>query len=736
MTSRHRHTTVVLLALLLSIGLYGASQRPVSVVAQLHTPDDKHIHQVFAENNLSQTLTPGVNSIDGIQFWFAEDSATPADAQITLHVRRAGDEQDIRTVSGPLSQFRDTAQLEYYDETYALLESADTLHFPFERIANSKNQAYDFVLSAAVPARHALRIRYESDEKKFPSGESFSTEGSEQGNLGFVLYERPTIGTLMARWLVDPRHILIWPSLGLIVFGAIFWLRKLPLQPTSYGLAWQDVQWRKQMLWIAAGICVLGIAMYWPATDLYYFHDDLALLARVKHFQGLGLPWKIISAHDYIEADPFSQFSFYFWRPVSALYTWGTWTLAGLNASWAYGANIVLMGITGGGLFLVAYVLLRSRLAAAIAAVAWLSHSTKIGAAYWWSESQDILAGLFAVFSVLGYLAWRKSPAKRWLLAISVALLAAGVLSKEHVFALPLVIFTLAMFEQSGRIDVRMKHAVRVAAPYLLIAGIILGLRTVALGDPTLPYVRRVDDTYAFTTSANQIAQNITSYAAWSAEHWLWPQMKHVDMVLDQWLWRTRLQSPYYPGIVLLAGYTITLVAWRKDSRIRVMILLGGAWWGLFLTPQLLLANDWRFRWLYLAIFGLTLLLGFAFAKLPKHKHMQLGLPLLAVITIYGFWQARVPERTRFYHEQSAYIEAAANQYAAQRDRAVPESRIYLIGVAPQQETSLNAYLFRLLHPYYPLQIVRQNQPPQERELHDIVIDMRGHDPYYPEHER
>lgn len=735
MASRHWHTAVVLLALLFGIGLYGAIQRPASVITQLHTPDEKHIHQVFAGNWLAQRIAVPQNSIDGIRFWLGENTTTSPDAVVTLHVRPAESDRDIRTVSGTFSQFRETAQLEHYDATYSLLSSPETIYFPFERITGSKNQAYDFVLTANTASLQAVRIRYESDEKKFPDGQSFSTQGPEQGNLGFVLYERPTVLTLLARWLFDPRHFLIWPAIGMMIFGIVWRWKRGDLYSHTYGFAWQTARWRNTSLVIAVGMVIVAMAMYWPATHLFYYHDDLPLLARVKHFQEQGTAWKILTAHDYLETDEYSQFSFYFWRPVSAAYTWLTYQAFELQTSLAYGLNLFLFALTSVGLVGIAYAYVRSRLAAVAAGVVWLAHSTKVGALYWWSESQDIVAGLFAVLAFLLYLMWRQAPKNRWLLGASLSLFAAGALSKEHVFVLPCIILAATLLESRPTIQ-HLRTAVRLAAPYIFVAGAVLALRTVALGDPTLPYIRRVDDTYAFTQSPTDVIQNLTAYAAWSAEHWLWPHLEGIDAALGTMLWRTRLQPPLYPGIILLASYVVALLLWHRHAKVRHILLFSGAWWVLFLAPQLLLANDWRFRWLYLPTFGLALLIGFGIARVPLPRRKSIGAIAIIAFSVYGFWQARLPQRTLFYRDQSAYIRAATQQYEMQRSKADENSTLYLVGVVPHQETSLNAYLFRLLHPYYPLHIVRQNQPPQQLELHDIVIDMRGIDAYYPEHER
>ncbi|MBI1833777.1 MAG: hypothetical protein HYR90_03035 [Candidatus Andersenbacteria bacterium] len=727
---------VILLAILLVGLIFSGGKRPFRTVSLVQTPDDKHIHQVFAGNPLTQRIVAPTNSLHGFRFWLASTEIPASETEVIFTVKEVESNETIRSLSGPAAQFYDQTHIQYVDAQQQLDSYVPTLFFLFEPITGTSGKTYDFTLETlSVSKADAIHIRYESDASKYLEGKTFSQREEKQGNIGFVLYERPPIAILLVRWLTDTQHHHLLAALALIVIGGL--ALKLygfpePIPDALEGLT--TLSHRAFALW-AGGLIVATLCIYWPATHLFYFHDDLALLARAEQYKGAD-SWKLFLAHDYLEADEYSQFDLHFWRPVSAgLFSSIIWHSVGPKAEAAYFLNILLIAITAVGLFVLALIILRSPIAAAATAATWIAHSSKIGTAYWWSSNHDILAGLFAIASLLCFIWWRSKAQGRYLCA-SLVLYALAFLSKEHVLILPVIAFAIDVLT----LKTLKKSAAVAAAPYVVVACLLLFLRAAVFSDPTLPPVTATNDTYTTRLTPSMLGQNLLTYADWTAENWLWPinvpGISVVEKPLSTLFNQSRLQSPYYPGIVLLLLYAGLLMWLRKDEKVFHGILLAGVWWLAFLGPVLFLANDWRFRWIYLSVFGLALLVGFLVLRVPALYRTRVGGTLLLVLVIYGTWQARVPERTRFYREQAEYIQEAARQYKQQQQPVDPHARILLIGVHPDQTTSLSAYLFRLLGSTSPVSIERYDSIPDSVAANDIIIDMTGKTAFYPGYEQ
>lgn len=742
-------SAAALIAILLGSGTYLAFQRPWRFISFVHTPDDKHIHQVFGEEHITQRFIVPTESLAGIDLFIDSRQLPPTDTPLILHVRSANDTVDIRTVQSTFQDiYQPAASFEQYTDEVTLRITAPTLRFMFEPIMGAKGNMLDIMIEApSAKKAQAIRLRYESDREKYLAGESFSDTEEKSGNIGFAIYEQPPLALLIWRWLLNRENVLVWIGGFLVAIGLWgLWI----LRRTSYHLEssplwierWRGVSWREFLPW-ALIILVSTVAIFWPATRLFFFHDDLAVMARVKHFS-VTSPLLLFSGHHYVDVDEHSSFVFRFYRPVSfVLYPWLLWLLVGTYIPAYYFLNLLLLALLGNGLFIVSFFFLKSPPPALIATLVWLVHSTKVGTAYWWSSVQDILASIFALAAFILYTHTRSKPSARKWIAVGVLFFLA-LLSKEHVTVLPLAVLLseILFTERKEQWWPWMRPHLYRLTPFVLVAGFFLIIRAVMMGDPTLPHDPFVDNTYAMSASPLIFARNSIVYAAWSAEEWLWPKnipFKQAEVALEEWMARRKIDPPFYPGVVLIVVYLTLLAVWWKKKETRALLLFAATWWVLFLAPNLLMLYDWRFRWLMLSIWGMGLAIAAVVTFLAsryKEVRSTIYLTTVLILIFYGFTIARHPERTRFYTEQASYARAAYDQLQQQEERLQSDSVIYLIGVKPEQATSLSAYLFRFFSPRPFSHISRSDTVPDTIGEHDIIIDMTGLDAYYPEYER
>lgn len=722
-----RTVTVSGLVFLLGILLAGSSVRAGIRSSLTHTPDDKHIHQVFGRHTIRQQIIAPTGTIGAFSFFIDPTRLPPAETPLLLHVRVAGTDSNIRTVSTTLGAVRQD----------------NALMFPFELLKRTKGQRYEFELEAAtIKQSQALRVRYQSDSEKYPVGSSSSGEETKQGNLGFVLWEQPSILVIIGRWFIYPDNVLIWPALLAMIAGiaGLFYLRSTTAPDPWWQAQWKAVSVRHLLYWSLA-LLIIPFVVYWPALQQFFFHDDIALLARSIQFVQEGHWWELLTARPYIEVDEHSHYIIPFWRPLSAgLYPLLTTYVFGLSSPLAFALHVLIVGITGVLLFVLATLLTKNNLLSFLMVVLWLTHSSKIGALYWWSSSQDLLASLCIGIAIVLYARWRAYPDQRWLIITATVSSAFGMLSKEHAIFIPLLIWLCcelpALWQRASK--TALYHSVVRISPFILIAGVYLALRTLAFSDPQLPDLFHNETTYTVTTSVDKVAQNIVTYGAWSAEQWLWPLdlWPSANSLLGNWMWEIKIQPPLYPAVIFFGVWLLAITAFWRTRRARLLLILGAVWWLVFLGPTLLLSHEWNARWLYMSIFGVSLAVGGVALQLPSRLRNAACLVAIVALLIYGPWQARDPEQTRFYREQAAYSRVAYEQFIAQRGRLTPESNVFLVGVVPHQTTSVNAYLFRLggLPAYTPL--TRIPEMPTDIGDHDIVINMTNYDALYPHYDQ
>lgn len=670
--------------------IWGGSQRLSERVASVRSIDDTHFHQVYKNNILQEQFVSRSASLSAIGISTSSKNISN-DTSVTITVidvdsNTTISKQDIRA-----------SNLGY-------------ISIPLQR--QSMGKIYVVVLDASsISKQHALYIPYQSDPTKDPT--SIVTQAGErkQGSLGLTEYETPTYALVAARWLLLQHQYPLW--VGVILIGVWFRFRKkITIPPIT-------VKPLTAYLPYMLAILVACLVVYWPATHLFFYSDDVPILARIHELWHTN-PLLILTPHRYIDPDPVSQFGFDFYRPISfSLYPLLLYLAIPTTASVYYFCNLLLFVGTGWCLFLIASHTLKSKQHALLAVAIWAMGSTKLGLLYWWSSSQDLLASLFATLSMALYIRGRNRLS---LIAFGIALF-----SKEYVITTPIILFLLTkgtLREKTSRL-----------LPYIGVIGIFLIINTAMLGDPSLPPHKHTDQTYSLSLSPQSIARNIVIYTSASVENRVWPRIPTIENPLDSALrlWEAKTAGPYYPGLVVIIFIGCTLILFWKYRSLQRKIILSIVWWVVFLGPILLFANDWKVRWLSLSLFGL----GLYISSLVKHLNTKI-IPIIGcvIVVVYGYTVARDPQLTRFYREQSTYTQMAYIQLKAQEQEVQDEQRVILVGITEDQKTSLNAYLFRVFAKNPHAEITYADSTPSTRLPGDIIIVMTGISPYYPESEK
>lgn len=706
------------LLFLIALGFTG-TLRPHEKIAEVRSPGEKHIHQVYKNNPITVEFTAHAQGLSKIAI-AKQDSRPFTHDDVIISMRNLTANKTV-----PVSQI--------ITPTEIVLE--------FSPEGQSRGNRYELeIIAPALEKEHALRLPYESDSTKNPDVAVRQGEAKKQGSLGITEYERPTIALMVARWLVLPHQRPLWLGIALIITGLVVYKKtsqntqKINMKPKSYQLK------AKSFAYYALIITSILI-VYWPATDLFFYSDDVGILARISVLWEQS-PLTIFTAHQYQDPDPMSQFGFDFWRPLSfSLYPLILHLVFPTSASLYYFFNILFFAITGCLLFAIAKQLFRSSPAALAAVALWAFHSSKLGVIYWWSSVQDILASLFAMLSIVLYLQWRKKKGKAILYAAAAAYLLA-LLSKEYVIVTPFIIIALEVvlrFQQQYKLP--NKQAAWALSIYLIATGLFLVANTAVLGDPTLPEKRAANQTYALTLNPLSVARNSIIYLAASAEQRLWPKgavAKSLEQKLDETLqlWEAKTAGPYYPSIIVLGIFLASLAIFWRNKRLRALLLFSAFWWAAYIGPILLLANDWKPRWLTLALFGFAIAIITILQNILPRRKKYVFYALSATLAVYGYQIARDNNLTRFYREQSAYTQEAYRQLKEQENPNIPATSIILVGITDEQETSLNAYLFRLYAKNPHADIIYKDDLPEQLQAGNIIINMTGIQPYYPESEK
>ncbi len=299
-------------------------------------------------------------------------------------------------------------------------------------------------------------------------------------------------------------------------------------------------------------------------------------------------------------SDLFASFAakerYYAYRPLALLsYSWLA-RLFGVRPFGLHLASVVIHAAAGVLAFLLVLELAEIQVAWWAAAL-FLVHPIHVEAVAWMSAFPEVLAGALMLLSLYALLRARRGL--KWLTALSYAAATLAFLTKETAFALPLLGVLLAGWR---------------AWPLVVLAGASLGLRFTALGlaASAVPPRSLWGHISIMGDSALLYARHLL---------WPWPMAPEYELFQPSWIWVV------FAALCAFAGWLAFRDRQLRIPLLCVLIPLSPALASSIIMPALQLARD---RNAYVAVLGLTLLIGYALNRNPRSGAV-LGVVLLAL---------------------------------------------------------------------------------------------------------
>lgn len=375
---------------------------------------------------------------------------------------------------------------------------------------------------------------------------------------------------------------------------------------------------------------VLAAAAYARTVTFDFVFDDHLQIALNPWIQAWRFVPHYFTGHVWSFEQPAWAGNYY--RPLFLLWLRVVNSIVGLTPGWWHLLTIAAHLLATWMVYRLGVRLLRSHLAAALAALLFGVNPIHVEAVAWVSGIPEILLAIFCMASLLAYLNWRERGARRrWWMAASVAGYALAMLVKETGVVLGVIIAAHAyLFDEemgSGASALRRaRNAIRLMLPYAAVALAYFAARWNVLRGVVSPLHHRPLGTV-----------------------WLsWPKL--LAFYLRQLVWPFGL-SAYYdvelakgisfhdvilPALLVLWVAALYAVIFRRS---KLMLLAGIAMLAPIL-PAVYAAVVFQMgdfvhdRYLYLPSVALALVLGGALGRAQISPRVQVGIGLAAAVAL------------------------------------------------------------------------------------------------------
>jgi hypothetical protein len=412
---------------------------------------------------------------------------------------------------------------------------------------------------------------------------------------------------------------------------------------------------------VAVGFILLAvIVVFRQAFFGFFVQDDFGWLASSR-FQGLseylGSFFRFNPALTY---RPLSQETF-FW--VGQL-LFGMWPPG-------FHAVSVLLHLTGCGLL---YCLLRKFfdiLPSFTGAFFFAVHGAHLRSVYWISAAPEPMALVFYLAALLLFVSFDRSDSRRaWLL--SLAAMGLGILSKESILSLPMVLAGYCVFFARQRLVWTI--------PFFLISGAYAVLRLTSEAVRTAPYP---------LTFGWEALRNFQTYCSWAAGF-----TDTILMVRLRW-------SPGSGHLIIAAFFLVAIILMVLVARNRSLALFGLMWFLMALQPVLYFWKHIDAYYLAPSLAGLAMVIASAIPPNFGGRRWAAWIPVSAIV-IYAFWTGGTSVRLegRWWNGRSMEGRHIISLMPAV-DRQVPPGKIaYVFGLSEwqlgilQNDAAFKAYGF------------------------------------------
>ena len=240
---------------------------------------------------------------------------------------------------------------------------------------------------------------------------------------------------------------------------------------------------------LACGVTAL---VYIATLSFGFVYDDVPQILKNPAVHSWRFMPRYFTSHVWAAIYPNTSGNYY--RPLFLLWLRVNYVLFG-SRPWGWHLTSVTCHLLATWLvFRIAQKLSGDRLTAFVAALIFGVHPAHVENVAWISGVTDPLMACFALGSLCAFLSFRESRQVSYA-ALSLGLFALALLSKETAVVLPLLIFAFVLMFEGGdggdaSVGRRFVAAIRVSAPYMVLAVIYAVVRFRALGGwshPTIP---------------------------------------------------------------------------------------------------------------------------------------------------------------------------------------------------------------------------------------------------------
>lgn len=379
--------------------------------------------------------------------------------------------------------------------------------------------------------------------------------------------------------------------------------------------------------------------MYWGSFRSYFIQDDYGWLV-LSRFQSFG-DW----AECFIKFNPAGTY-----RPLSQeTFFWVAQKLFGM---WAAGFHIIIIGTHIIVTFLL-YKLLRwfvDTPAAIAGAFVYAISSAHVISLFWISAFPELLAMVFLLASVLLFIRFDRMG-KRGFYILSLLAMVLGIMSKESILTLPLILAAYCLLWSRSRLAY--------TVPYFALSGIYVFLRIVG----------QVRWSPYDLSLGKQTLQAFMAYLSW---------MGGFSSALIQSGFGLKLPEAYLWFAIGFIVFLALLVLHSYSKRTAVFGLL---WMAFALQPVLYFSNHSYPYYLAPALSGFSLVLASALSGSPESKKLRRHALSIALVCAF-FWLSYVTVKAEgnWWNQRAADRQEFIGQLLT-IDRKVPEGgTAYILG--------------------------------------------------------
>ncbi|MDO8512104.1 MAG: glycosyltransferase family 39 protein [bacterium] len=653
------------------------------MISQTNEADQNNLHvrKVFGESRIGQTIHVPAGYISGIEVKINK-KVLPDNTPIRLSIKKTSN---------------DSLVLRQIDSTLGNAQRDDKLVFSFKPI--SRKNIYFELSAPTLNEKDCVALQYQIDSQKYPEGQIFQKNQPSYGDLAFTAYSSPPLYGLIYIYLRQFPPLAL--ALALLIIAPFFWLfGKKPAETEQISLKKMLLPELKPVFLVFTVIFIIFL----PTLTLYFRQDDFVLLERARVLLKNN-PALLFTDRGFVEpthSDFKSQIAFY--RPITnSIIPAMLYQLAKLTAWPHYLFNNLIHAFNGALVYLLFRFFLKRRLSIVLS-IFWATHAAIWITVAWLSSIQEVLATTFILATLLSIGAYWKNRRNNYLIW-SLVFFTFALLSKENSFIL-LALIPLFCFAIDDKLSFLffVRRQMRVLAPFLAVAAIILTIHTAMLNDPGMQ-TAYLDPSYKTSFNPAVMAGNLKTSLAFSFRgiFTVIPASQKISNYYEQAtsLKGWSLNLPPYLLFLISAVFLlliITLIKRPKHATFSVGLYI------LMSIPFLILLNERQERWLYFPLIGLVLTFGIFFQSLLPKINIPNRFKQIAVIILIFFAGAqsfifinRHPDLL-LARQQSALTMSALTLISANHSTVPANSRFYFLNFPKDKQQNLGFAAINLLY--------------------------------------